>query len=215
MTGEADERFPPAVPARVCRSGTDVPFRSRPSPHARVTVPMASDDELMRRYADGDVGAFERLYDRYEGRVYGFCLRRLGDRDAAADAFQDAWRRVVDARRRYEPEGKFESWLFTLVRRACIDLRRSRPDAEERDADPFDESVPTPADRSPAADERTVRREELRRLLDRLTEEQREALLLSKYEGFSYREVAEITGSTEAAVKQTVYRALKKLRGER
>ncbi len=174
---------------------------------------MPSDDELMQRYADGDMRAFERLYERHEGRVFGFCLRRLGDRDAAADAVQDAWRRVVDARERYEPRGKFESWLFTLVRRACADLRRSRPDAERRE-DPSDESVRSPTARGPAADEEAARRDELRRLLDRLTDGQREALLLSKYEGFSYREVAEITGSTEAAVKQKVYRALRRLREE-
>lgn len=173
---------------------------------------MPSDDDLMRRYAEGDVRAFERLYERYEGRVHGFCLRRLGDPDAAADAFQDAWRRVVDARWRYEPQGRFESWLFTLVRRACADLRRSRPDAEERCADPTGEGAPTPVAGDPAADDETARRDELRRLLGRLTDGQREALLLSKYEGFSYREVAEITGSTEAAVKQKVYRALKRLR---
>lgn len=172
---------------------------------------MLSDDELMQRYADGQVRAFERLYERYEGRVYGFCLRRLGDPDAAADAFQNAWRRVVDARDRYEPRGRFESWLFTLVRRACGDLRRSRPDAE-RKMDPAVESVPGPVARDPAADDELARRDELRRLLDRLTEGQREALLLSKYHGFTYAEAAEITGSTEAAVKQRVYRALKRLR---
>lgn len=173
---------------------------------------MPPDDDLMRRYADGDVRAFERLYERYEGRVYGFCLRRLGDPAAAADAFQDAWRRVVDARQRYEPRGRFESWLFTLVRRACVERRRSRPDAEERDADPTAESSPTAVAGGPSADDEVARRDELRRLLARLTDGQREALLLSKYQGFTYREVAEITGSTEAAVKQKVYRALKTLR---
>lgn len=181
----------------------------------RTTPTMRSDDELMRRYADGDVRAFERLYERYEGRVYGFCLRRLGDPDAAADAFQDAWWRVVDARKRYEPRGRYDSWLFTLARRACVDLRRSRPDVEERSADLPGESAPTPVARGPAADVEVARRDDLRRLLDRLTDGQREVLLLSKFEGFSYREVAEITASTEAAVKQKIYRALKKLREER
>lgn len=173
---------------------------------------MTSDDDLMRRYAEGNARAFERLYERYERRVYGFCLRRLGDPDAADDAFQDTWRRVVDARRRYEPRGKFESWLFTLARRACADLRRSSEEHASLEAGDRPESGPPAGD--PAPDSRAARQEELRRLLARLTDGQREALLLSKYEGFTYREVAEMTGTTEAAVKQRVYRALRKLREE-
>lgn len=175
--------------------------------------PTHSDDDLMRRYAAGDVKAFQRLYERYEERVYGFCLRRLGDPDAAADAFQDAWRRVVDGREGYEPRGKFESWLFTLVRRACVDLRRRRSDRESG-AGLDEECVPAPAAPGTSPEDRLARRNALRRLLARLTDGQREALLLSKYQGFSYREVAEITGSTEAAVKQKVYRALNKLRDD-
>jgi len=172
----------------------------------------AGDDELMRRYAAGDAGAFERLYERYEGRVYGFCLRRLGDPDAAADAFQDAWRRVVDARRGYEPRGRFESWLFTLVRRACADVRRAGRDHASLEA--MNGAEGRPASGEPAPEARVAREETLRSLLALLTDGQREALLLSKYEGFTYAEVAEMTGSTEAAVKQRVYRALKKLREE-
>lgn len=175
------------------------------------------DDTLMERYAGGEAGAFDRLYGRYEERVYGFCLRQLGDPHEAADAFQDTWRRVVDGRHRYEPRGRFESWLFTLARRACVDLLRSRP-VEETSPDPAGEGAAAAAGAVPSADaspaRRTVRRDELRRLLALLTDEQREALLLSKYEGFSYAEAARIIGSTEAAVKQRVYRALRRLREE-
>lgn len=172
---------------------------------------MDADDRRMLRYARGDVSAFEALYAEYEERVYSFCLRRTGDPDAAADAFQDTFRRVVAARHDYEPRGKFASWLFTLARRACIDLSRSSGRPEESwDAGEHDDARRGRHD--PTADREAARRDELRRLLGRLTDGQREALLLSKYQGFSYAEVAEITGSTEAAVKQRVYRALKTLR---
>lgn len=177
----------------------------------------------MARYAAGDTEAFRTLYDRWEGRVFGFCLRFLGREAPAADAFQDTFRRLIEARREYEPRGRFRSWLFTLARRACIDQLRSSPDEQPLAANSDTLRRPGPTGRradvprSPETDaeEEVSRRDEIARLLAVLTEEQREVLLLTKYEGFSYREVAEITGSTEAAVKQRIYRALRKLRGER
>ena len=171
----------------------------------------AEDDALMTRYAAGDPGAFEELYYRYEGRLYGFCLRYLGEPDAAADAFQDVFKRLIDARSSYEPRGRFASWLFTIARRVCVDRLRE---------DRRDESLEAVAGGRAAADlfrathpeQHLARRDAVRRLARTLPAEQREVLLLSKYYGFTYREIAEIVGSSEVAVKQKVYRALKTLR---
>lgn len=168
----------------------------------------------MARYAAGDVEAFEELYARYDRRVYGFCLHNLRDPDAAADAFQDTFRRLVESRDRYEGRGRFASWLFTLARRACADRFRRRPEARSLDAASRGEALPE-ALHAPGPEESAVARTSLDRLLARLPRGQREVLLLSKHFGFSYREVAEMTGTTEAAVKQKVYRALKTLRSGR
>lgn len=182
---------------------------------------MDAEDRLMVRYRWGDVRAFEELYERYERRVYGFCLHYLKDPDEAAEAFQDTFRRVVESRDRFEPRGRFESWLFTLARRACADRLRASRDEESLDATvrrrpsaASSASAPPPlASAGPEAG--VLRRAEIRRLLARLPESQREALLLSKYQGFSYAEIAEMVDATEAAVKQRVYRALRTLAGER
>lgn len=185
---------------------------------------MDHDDALMVRYAGGDASAFEELYDRYEDRVYGFCLRMTGNPDAAADAFQDTFRRAVEARDRFQPRGRFESWLFTLARRACADLLRNREDhasleeMSEGKRGRAGRSRRTAGGRRSGSEdpaERAERREEARRLLAILTPGQREALVLHRYHGFTYAEIAEMTGSTEAAVKQKAYRALKRLREER
>ncbi len=168
------------------------------------------DDALMVRYARGDVAAFEELYYRYESRLYGFCLRQLGDSDAAADAFQEVFKRVVDARRTYEPKGRFASWIFTIARRVCVDQLRSA----ERVAPTEAVAISREVEASPASpiEDRLAQQDQLQRLLALLPAEQREVLLLSKYEGFSYGEVARMLGSTEVAVRQKAYRALKTLR---
>lgn len=172
-----------------------------------------SDDALMLRYAQGDVGAFEELYARYERRLYGFCFRYLGEPDAAADAFQEVFKRVVDARRAYRPRGRFGSWLFTLARRVCIDDYRGRRRRES--ASLAGHGGVEAGEDVRGSTQRLFLQDELRRLLARVTPEQREALLLARYYGFTYAEIARMTGSTEAAVKQRVYRALQALRALR
>ena len=168
----------------------------------------SDEDFLMARYADGDVSAFRQLYDLYERRIYSFCFRYLGDADAAADAFQDVFVRVVDARHRYEGRGRFANWIFTVSRRVCLDkIRADRP---------------TEASDSPAAQlqlrhdasfvERIVMRDEIEQFLAGLPSEQREVLLLNRYHGFTYREIAEMIDSSETAVKQKAYRAVQTIR---
>lgn len=174
----------------------------------RVELSSLSDDALMARYAEGDLVAFQELYGRYERRLYGFCLRYLGDPDAAADVFQEVFKRVVDARYRYRPRDRFASWIFTIAHRVCVDHTRSKERAGALADPPLDGAAQIQED----FEERLAREAELRSLLSSLPREQREVLLLSKYYGLSYREVAEIVGSTETAVKQKVYRALQTLR---
>lgn len=174
---------------------------------------MVDEPHPMARYAAGDPDAFRELYGRWADRVYGFCLRYLGDEAEAADALQETFRRLIEARDRYEEQNRFESWLFTLARRACVE--RVRPESAGREARSLEEdAAPTPVADTPDPGRRVSARDELQRALGRLTEGQREALLLSRWEGFSYAEIAEMTESTEAAVKQRVYRALRRLRRE-
>ena len=87
------------------------------------------DDALMRAWARGDAGAFERLYARHRLALYRFVRRMLG-REAAShsdEVFQDTWLRVIGARERWSPQGaSFRTWLFTLAHHRAIDvLRRS------------------------------------------------------------------------------------------
>ena len=172
------------------------------------------DDVLMARYRRGDVAAFEELYQRYESRIYGFCLRFLGDPDAASDAFQDTFIRVMDARHRYEPRGRFVSWLFTIARRVCV--RKLRVGQRQEPLDLIENRSATEFGHAPAElGEHYARCDELQRVLSALPPEQREVLVLSKFYDFTYGEIAGMVGSTEAAVKQKVYRALQFLRSSR
>ncbi len=171
---------------------------------------VVEDDDLMKRYRGGDANGFDLLYARYERRIYSFCLRMLGDQDSAADAFQDTFIRVVAARADYQPRGRFGSWLYTIARRVCLDRLRAVARTEPLD---HHAAVLIGGDADPG--DRAATNDTIDRLLARLPLEQREVVVLNRYHGFTYREIAELLESTEAAVKQKAYRAVETLRGVR
>ena len=170
----------------------------------------ADDEVLMARFAAGHADAFTELYERYEAPLFGFCLRFLGDRDHAEDAFQDTMMTVVEQRFRYRDHGSLRNWLFTIARNVCLD--RARRGQRRARLLSLHGSPDQAVDVGPARD--TESRDELIRLLATLPADQREILLLHRYHGFSYAEIAVMTSSTEAAVKQKAYRALLALRSE-
>ena len=158
----------------------------------------------MARFAAGDVAAFDELYEHYEAPIYGFCLRFLSDTDSAEDAFQEVFMRVIDSCDSYKPRERFRSWVFTVARRVCVDRVR------ERAHEPLESARGIGEGRSSYED--VDSRDEVERVLSVLTPEHREILLLHSYYGFSYSEIGEMVGATEAAVKQKTYRALLSLR---
>ena len=181
-------------------------------PAVTAAMPEADDEVLMARFTAGEVAAFETLYDRYETAVFGFCLRLLGDRHSAEDAFQETMIAVVERAPVYRERGRFRGWLFAIARNACLDRARR---SVRRHA-----LLSATRGRGAGAGVRDPEstllvRDEIARLLSQLPADQREILLLHRYEGFSYQEIAGITGSTEAAVKQKAHRALRQLRATR
>ena len=87
----------------------------------------ASDDELMRDFAAGDLRAFERLYARHQGALYRFVHRLLGRAAAtqADEVFQDTWMKLIQARARWQPQGAaLRTWLFTIAHHRAIDCLR-------------------------------------------------------------------------------------------
>ncbi|NBR29496.1 MAG: sigma-70 family RNA polymerase sigma factor, partial [Betaproteobacteria bacterium] len=93
---------------------------------ARPADGIASDEELMERYRDGDAGAFDLLYARHKGAVYRYMLRQCGDRGVAEELYQDVWMNLIRARAGYAVTAKFTTWLYRLAHNRLIDHYRSR-----------------------------------------------------------------------------------------
>jgi len=166
----------------------------------------------------GDVGSFNRLVLNYQSMAYNLAYRILGNRDAAADATQDAFLSVFKAIGKFRG-GSFKAWLLRIVTNACYDqlrLKQRRP-ATSLDALLVLESAPVQSLTDPGeSPEEYAVRQELNRAIQvgigTLPPEQRVALVLSDVQGLSYQEIAEVTGASLGTVKSRLSRARGKMR---
>lgn len=204
-----------AVLARFLRRGSQ--------PLSAEELATCEDGELMRRYAGGDVGAFEVLFDRHEKPIFRFIYRSVGDRERAEELVQDVFLRVVNAAEGYKATAKFTTWLYTIARNVCIDeaRRRGRRPTVSLDAPLKDDPGTTFLDRLVDASARggtselarEAFLEHLREGLTTLPDEQREVFLLRQFEGMRFVDIAKMLGVSDNTVKSRMRYALQALRG--
>jgi len=171
-----------------------------------------SDQELMRIVQAGDFSPASEIYDRYSGRIYNFALRFLKNAEAAEDATQEVFVKMMRHANQFQGDAKLSTWLFSITANWCRDYLR-KSDNKAKEAEDVLINLPAPSELSP---DRTLEQREnedlIRRALQALTPEQREAILLSRYQGLSYAEIAQISGCSEGAVKTRVFRAMETLK---
>ncbi|MGR8918130.1 MAG: RNA polymerase sigma factor [Gammaproteobacteria bacterium] len=155
----------------------------------------------MRRAQRGDRGAYEQLLTELGGVIEAYVGARFGSIDGLEDCVQECLLALHRARHTYNPRRPFRPWLFTLVRHRTIDVLRRRS-TSDRGADA--RSAP-PA--SVEADELDRRLDGIR-VLERLAGDQRDAIALTQYAGYTAAEAAARLGISEAAVKARLRRAL-------
>lgn len=174
---------------------------------------MTSDAELADRIGSGDRDALAELYDRYASLALAAALRIVADRHLAEDVVHDGFVAVWQKIGRYEPgRGSLRGWLLTIVRNRAIDrVRAKRPSIDVADADQQSLLASGPNPTWEAAVARLSARE-LRAAVEALPDEQREAIALAYFSGYTYREIAELTGVPLGTTNGRLRLALAKLR---
>ena len=173
---------------------------------------MDEDVESMLAFQAGDEAAFDRLFERWAGRLLHFVERMVNDRAVAEELVQEAFLRVHRARDRYRPDAKFSTWLYTIAGNvARNELRRPRRRHPHDSTDAEREGAPLELASSAASTDEVAhaRREHTRveAALAALPERQRAALWLASVEGLAYAEIATALETTEKSVKALVHRA--------
>jgi RNA polymerase sigma-70 factor, ECF subfamily len=168
-------------------------------------------DVLLIHVARGDPEAFEAVYDRLAGPVYGLIRRVLRDPAQSEEVTQEVLLEVWRTATRFDPAvGGAATWVLTIAHRRAVDRVRSVTAAADREHKTAD--IRTPHDEVAEAVEASLDRERVRRCLDRLTDLQRESITLAYYGGYSYRQVAELLTVTLGAIKTRIRDGLIRMR---
>ena len=176
---------------------------------------------LMMAVAGDEPGAFETLVEVYEIRVKSAVSRSIRDPSSVDDLAQEVFLRLFRARHRYQPTARFETFLYRIILNLCINHTQSRnrrktwsldgassPDEDTGGFEPEDPAVVQPLEAMEAGE----RARAVRRAVDDLPDNQRQALQLSRFEGLGYQEIGQVMGLSLPAVKSLLWRAREGLR---
>lgn len=181
------------------------------------------DVRLMLQVRAGHAPAFEELVLRYQSRLITVLVHLVGNRELAEDLAQEVFLRVFRARESYQPGAKFSTWLFTIANNVASNARRLKarrkevgvPGQNVNDSAPLglDQIAKAASGQMPTRVlDKSESAEMVRMAVESLSERQRMALLLSKFEGMSYQEIGDAMGLSVQAIKSLLSRARGNLR---
>src|SRR3954469_10886127 len=196
---------------------SDAPVRlNRMEPEAGVT-----DADLMLQVKEGEDSAFEYLVEKYRRPMLGFMYRVARNTHVAEELAQEVFLRVYRARQTYNAEAKFSTWLYRIASNLSVnyirDTKHERPEMSVSLDEPDEETGTTLdlADKTMNAEQVLLRRERMaaiKRHVQALPERQRTAVLMHKYQGMDYRQIADVLHISESATKSLLFRAYETLR---
>lgn len=158
------------------------------------------DAELVKRSLEGDTAAFEALVTHYQRVLFTVAVRMLGDREDARDATQNTFIKVYQKLNTYDPQYRFFSWVYRILRNECLNARR-RQATEALTGERAHEADPR------VALERAQRHRDVRAALLTLPEAYREVIVLRHFAGLSYEEMGAAIGVPAKTVKSRLYTA--------
>jgi RNA polymerase sigma-70 factor (ECF subfamily) len=169
-----------------------------------------TDEMIMEAVKNGDLQQATLLFERYNKRIYNFLARMTVDRALAQDLTQNVFLRIIKYRSSYRQGARFQSWIYQIARNVFSDHYQS---VKNKYSDFVD--LDKIRDHTPDSEETAMESEKenlLHRSMAKLTDEQRELLVLTRFQHMKYEEVAELMNTTVANIKVKVHRAILRLR---
>jgi len=169
-----------------------------------------SDNALMQQVKSGNPDKLGLLYERYNKILFGFFYRLTGNGGTSEDLVHNVFLRILKYRDKFRNEGKFSTWMFHIAHNIYADYYKKDKRMGYREEITEDNPGETlTIDEDAEKDEQVTI---LKKALQRLSDEYREVLVLSRYHEMKYREIADVLNLTESAVKVRVFRAIKELK---
>jgi len=161
------------------------------------------DADLIHKARGGDVESYNLLISRWEKRVYNYLLRIVGDREEALDLSQDVFLKAYQNLRKLDDAERFAPWLFRIAHNEAFSaFRKRRPETEVLGQESGGAEIAAGGPAFPIELSIAVAT-----ALEKLTDDQREAVILKVYQGFKFDEMAEILSCPVSTVKSRLYSA--------
>jgi RNA polymerase sigma factor (sigma-70 family) len=169
-----------------------------------------TDELLMEAVKRGELQQATLLFERYNKRIFNFLARMTMDRALAEDLTQNVFLRIIKYRNSYREGAKFQSWIFQVARNVFSDHYQAHKNkfSDFVDVEQVSDYMPD----SEHAEEQDEKEKLLHRSMAKLSEEQRELLVLTRFQHMKYEDVAAIMDTTVANIKVKVHRAILKLK---
>ena len=161
--------------------------------------------DLLERFAQGEIDAFETLVRQFQGEIYGWVVRIVRDPGIAEDLTVETLWRVYRARKRFRPDGNFGAWARRIATNLAIDYLRTRHSEQELAVEPEGRAEPDHL-------EQAEMQKKIQQAFRRLPAKLQVAATLALIEERSYEEIADALGTSVGAVKLRVFRAVRILR---
>jgi RNA polymerase sigma factor (sigma-70 family) len=172
-----------------------------------------TDNALMAQVSNGEVAKMAVLFERHHRPLFRYFVSMNRNREIAEDLVQDVFFRMLRYRASYDPTQSFTAWMYQIARNASVDQAQKRK-AEVVGIDEFEDRRLEPVSDAPGPEETASTNQNvalLRVALDRLPQDKREVLVLSRFQNMKYDQIAEILGCEVGTVKVRVFRAMKAL----
>ena len=169
-----------------------------------------TDESIMEAVKSGDLQQTSLLFERYHRRIFNFLARMAMDRELAQDLTQNVFIRIIRYRGSYKAGMKFQSWIYQMARNVFLDHYQANKNKQSGfvDVEKMSEQIQDHRE----DDEQEHREQLLQRSMALLDTEQRELLILTRFQHMKYEEVAVMLETSVANIKVRVHRAIAKLR---
>lgn len=175
----------------------------------------AEEQKLIDAAIAGDSGAFERLIEPLEGRIYAVALRMCGNREDAQDCMQESMIRIYRALSSFKGQSSFSTWVYRVTMNTCLDELRRRKARRSTSLDTLLDSGWSPTDETDTPERHAIQSEQrrtLERAIAELPEDMRAAVVLRDIQGLAYDEIASTLNVNVGTVKSRISRGRERLR---
>ena len=168
-----------------------------------------SDNQLMGEVRSGDLDKLGLLFERYKAALFGYFYRNTRCAETSEDLVQSVFLRILKYKARFSGDGKFTTWMYHIAHNVYTDHFKKNIKVN---AGHLSKAEPEDCETAERLCLKNERVQLIEQALFRLSKDQREILVLSRYEGLKYREISEILGCSEGAVKVRIFRAITNLK---